>query len=249
MKKLLLIAVICAFCNIAFAQGGNCGQAVAPVCTDDETIAVSGHSITFGTNGGQNVSIEEVIAGAPSTVSIVTQACGHAGTCSTVDTYTTVANVIRSITLPAAPDYITITASWTGGAGVSVRAVTKISTAAPAIAPGAAAITALSTSTKAALTTAVVVKASSGNLYGAYALNGAASTCWLQFLNASASPALGTSVILAVPLPASATQPVYIVPTEIALANFTTGISVGIATTAAGSTACGTGGNVVIEYE
>jgi len=102
---------------------------------------------------------------------------------------------------------------------------------------------------KATLTASVNVKATAGNVYGVFALNGAASTCWVQFINSATAGTLGTGVIFSVPLPASTTTPVYLPPTSFPLAQFTTGIAVGIATTPTGSAACGTGGNVVTFYK
>ncbi len=108
---------------------------------------------------------------------------------------------------------------------------------------------ALSSSAKSAVTASVNVKASAGNVYGVLALNGAASTCWLQFINSATAGTLGTSVIFSVPLPASITQPVYVQPAPFALSNFSSGIAVGIATTATGSSACGTAGNLTVFYK
>lgn len=106
---------------------------------------------------------------------------------------------------------------------------------------------ALTTTTKATLTTSSNVKASAGNVYGAFARNGAASLCWVQFINSSGAGTLGTGVIFSVPLAASAV--VHLPPGGLALANFSSGIAVGIATTATGNTACGTAGDVVVFYQ
>jgi hypothetical protein len=51
------------------------------------------------------------------------------GTCDTLDTYTTVANSIRNPVTTKVYDYYTVTASWTGGSGVSVSVNTAITTA------------------------------------------------------------------------------------------------------------------------
>lgn len=106
----------------------------------------------------------------------------------------------------------------------------------------------LSASSQATLTASVNVKASAGNVYGVFALNGAASTCWVQFINSASAGTLGTGVIFAVPLPASTTQPVWI-QLDTALSNFAAGIAVGVATTPTGAVACGTGGNVIVFYK
>lgn len=112
--------------------------------------------------------------------------------------------------------------------------------------PQTAALNALTPTALSALTTSVNVKASAGNVYGVFALNGAASTCWVQFINSAGAGALGTGVVFSVPLPASTTQPVYVQPSPFALAQFSTGIAVGVSTTATGAVACGTAGAVVV---
>jgi hypothetical protein len=108
---------------------------------------------------------------------------------------------------------------------------------------------AIANSSQAALTTAVVVKASQGNLFGFWVTNGAASTCYLEFINASSSPVLGTNAVFSIPVPATGAAPVIVTPGTYALNNFATGISVGMATTYNGSTACGTAGIAVIFYK
>jgi len=132
---------------------------------------------------------------------------------------------------------------------VGIDQTTPGTTNAFEVVPDTAAAVAFSNSTKATLTTAVNVKASAGNVYGVFALNGAASTCWIQFLNSASTGTLGTAVIFSVPLPASTTQPVWVSPAPQALANFSTGIAVGISTTATGASACGTGGNITVFYK
>lgn len=115
--------------------------------------------------------------------------------------------------------------------------------------PATLSSSAFSSSVQATLTASVNVKASAGNVYGVQALNGAASTCWVQFINSATAGTLGTGVIFSIPLPASTTQPVAVGPGDIALANFTAGIAVGIATTPTGAVACGTAGNLTVFYQ
>jgi len=115
--------------------------------------------------------------------------------------------------------------------------------------PVATAGNALTSAAKATVTTSVNVKASAGNVYGVFALNGAASTCWVQFINSASTGTLGTGVIFSIPLPASTTQPVYVQPAPFALSNFAAGIAVGIATTATGAVACGTAGNLTVFFQ
>lgn len=115
--------------------------------------------------------------------------------------------------------------------------------------PSISSTVALTPTAKATLTASSNVKATPGNVYGVFAINGAASVCWVQFINSTGAGTLGTGVVFSVPLPGSTTQPVYIPPGSVALANFTSGIAVGIATTPTGATACGTAGNVVVFAE
>jgi hypothetical protein len=97
------------------------------------------------------------------------------------------------------------------------------------------------------ITTAVVLKASTGNLYGFSVYNGAASICYLQFINASTGPTLGTNALFSFPIPATST--LNFAPGTYALANFTTGISAGLSTTYNGSTTCGTAGSLTPFYK
>jgi hypothetical protein len=105
-----------------------------------------------------------------------------------------------------------------------------------------------SSAVKTVVTSSVNVKATPGNLYGFYALNGAASTCWVQFINSATAGTIGTGVIASFPLPASTTTPVYL-PFDTPVGGFSAGIAVGIATTATGATPCGTGGNLTVIYK
>jgi hypothetical protein len=97
-----------------------------------QTITVSGTSQPFpNSNGSMQVSFEEKIAGAPSTISIVIQGCKLGNTCDTLDTYTTVANAIRppSSSLTKVYDSFVVTASWTGGSNVVVTINATLTTA------------------------------------------------------------------------------------------------------------------------
>jgi hypothetical protein len=106
---------------------------------------------------------------------------------------------------------------------------------------------ALTAASESALTTAVVVKASSGILYGFQVTNGAASVCYLEFINAASSPTLGTAATYSFAVPASGTLTVPI--GMLAMSSYTTGVSVGMATTYNGATACGTAATAVIFYK
>lgn len=121
----------------AHAQGHPCGEMSAqdaaqawwPLCTDSQTITSSGSTVTVRNNGAVTAGFEEVISGSPATVSIVIAGCSQGGTCDTLDTNTTVANAIRSPSIGKAYAYYKVTASWTGGTGVSVAINSNLSTA------------------------------------------------------------------------------------------------------------------------
>ena len=96
-----------------------------------------------------------------------------------------------------------------------------------------------------AVTTAVVVKASAGNLYG-FIQSGAAAGNFLQFMNTASAPVLGTNALFSVPI--AATSGIIALPETMAMAAFSTGISVGISTTYNGATA-GTSAAIAVFYK
>jgi len=91
------------------------------------------------------------------------------------------------------------------------------------------------------------IKPSAGNLYALFVSNPNASVIWLQLFNNASTPTLGASVITAIPIGASYTGMISVAP--LALANFTTGIAIGAATTASGNTAPGTAPSVTPFYK
>jgi hypothetical protein len=119
--------------------------------------------------------------------------------------------------------------------------------------PNPGSLVALSLSNQTSLTAAVVAKAASGNVYGFTVTNLSTSTsCFLQVLNSSSSPALGTNILMIMPVPASTSTVPGVAQLPVSGAvyqNFGTGISVGLATTATGSTACGTAGLLMLWYK
>lgn len=133
MKRISLVLMLAASLGAvqyACAQVGPCARSSTPQCLDSQTITTSGNAVTITGNGGLAAAFELIIAGSPSTVSIVTRGCGDSGTCTTLDTYTTVANSVRSPTVATPYAYYTVTASWTGGTSVSVKVNTRQTTAA-----------------------------------------------------------------------------------------------------------------------
>jgi hypothetical protein len=84
-------------------------------------------------------------------------------------------------------------------------------------------------------TAATNVKSSGGNVWGWYGYNPNASTCFLQFYNAS-SATLGTSALH--PFGVLAGGSFNVMPGSIAAFNLSTAISTGQTTTATGSTQC-----------
>jgi hypothetical protein len=98
-----------------------------------QTISNSGGIITItngpaATSGTFNYSI---VGGAPATLTIVLQGCS-ASTCTTLDTYTTVANANRTPTIGTAYATFAVQASWTGCSSCSVVIGSTLFTPAPA---------------------------------------------------------------------------------------------------------------------
>lgn len=77
------------------------------------------------------------------------------------------------------------------------------------------------------------IKASAGNVYGLTVANKASLIIYLQFYNTAGVPVLGTGVQWWVPISSGAT--LVIPPGTFGLGNFTTGIGMGVATSATGS--------------
>jgi len=102
------------------------------------------------------------------------------------------------------------------------------------------------TSLNASLTSAVVVKSSAGIVAGIQcdALSGTA-VVYAQLLNTASYPALGTNVVDYVPIAAGGSNGKMI---PLPGATYSTGISVGLATTPTGSTAAATAGNCSVYY-
>lgn len=125
MKRLVTLALCCLF-GMAQGQSNNCNQNNTRSCADVRLITTSGTSVTIPNNGGMTASFEEIVTGAPSTVSIVVQGCGFQGTCTTVDTNTVVGSSLRTPTVSAVYSYWIVTATWTGGTSVKVQVTTTV---------------------------------------------------------------------------------------------------------------------------
>lgn len=132
-----------------------------------------------------------------------------------------------------------VSALGTAPTGTSVLAVNSVSL------PSAAAGAACTLFQNSAVTTAVVVKASAGNVYG-FMVNGGTSGNFLQFINASSAPVLGTAAVVSFQIPS--TGILFLPAAHIAQFNNATGISVGISTTYNGAVA-GTAAAVVVLYK
>jgi hypothetical protein len=106
-----------------------------------QTIQNSGDSITItngpaATSGTFNYSI---VGGTPATLSIVLQGCVVlTSTCTTLDTYSLVANTNRTPTISTAYDNFTVQASWTGCTNCSVVIGSTLHTPAAASVSGVA---------------------------------------------------------------------------------------------------------------
>jgi len=115
------------------------------------------------------------------------------------------------------------------------------------VSPSTGAGNALSASSQSALTTAVVVKAAAGGLYGFQVTNGAASVCYLQFINAASAPVLGTAATYSFAIPASGTLTLQ--PGSYSMSAYATGISVGVSSAYNGASACASPATAVIFYK
>lgn len=110
MKKILCALIV--LTAIAAAQNSK--------ESESQTIATSGSAVTFFDGRGTvSNSWEEVISGAPSTVSIVIQGCMRGGTCSTLDTNTGTSSATR--TTSGYFDNYVVTATFTGGTSPAVQ--------------------------------------------------------------------------------------------------------------------------------
>lgn len=132
-----------------------------------------------------------------------------------------------------------IAALGTAPTGTAVEAVNNVAL------PNASAGAACTLFQNSAVTTAVVVKASAGNVYGCI-VSGGTSGQFLQFINASSAPTLGTAAVVSFPIPASGQ--ILIPSGALAMFNNATGISVGISTTYNGAVA-GASTAVVVLYK
>ena len=91
--------------------------------------------------------------------------------------------------------------------------------------------------------TYTLIKASAANIYGYAVVNPNATTCWLEFYNATA-PSLGTAVYWSVPVLGSGGI-AQMLPFPV---NLTTAFSIATTTAGGGGTACSTGMGVTIYY-
>jgi len=95
-------------------------------------------------------------------------------------------------------------------------------------------------------TPAIVGSPSTHDLYGYILTNGAASTCYAEFI-AGQNPVLGQNVAFSIPV--AATSTIVATPTGMKWGTFGGGLAVGLATTSGGNTACGSAGSAVVFYE
>jgi hypothetical protein len=93
---------------------------------------------------------------------------------------------------------------------------------------------------------ATVIKASPGTVFSVQVLNTNASVCYLQFLNTAVTPALGTSVIYSLGLPASGSLSHSFADIGVF---HSVGISVGATTARGGAVACTTALDFNIFYK
>lgn len=118
MKRFIAAAVfVCLLLSSATGQNNT-----ATTSFNTGTISSSGGSFTLiNAIGGMTAGFEYKIVGGPGTLNIVASGCFTDGTCDVLNTYTTVANTIVAPTISKPYVKFTVTASWTGGSGVSVK--------------------------------------------------------------------------------------------------------------------------------
>lgn len=114
----LIAPLILLFCGIAGVSQIVNGKGTKE--TETQTATVSGQVLTFqDALGTQSNQFELVIAGGPATTSIPIQGCMRGGTCTTLVTSTSTANVV--LTLLGGPyDKYVITPTWTGGTNPTI---------------------------------------------------------------------------------------------------------------------------------
>lgn len=143
MKKAWLLVTLLILTGLAMGQTltNTCAIGTVPgadnrwhdtglSCTNNQSIPIGGGSLTiYNQLHGVNSSFEYLLSGGLTTVSISLQGCMRGGTCTTLETYTTVANTIRTISSSVVYDYYTITPTGTGGSSPVLTVNTSISMA------------------------------------------------------------------------------------------------------------------------
>jgi hypothetical protein len=115
MKKIALVMMLLT-ATLGFGQRFRQAPPTAVINTQ------SGSQIFQNEMGAMTISIEELINGAPATVSVITYGCMRGGTCdAALDTYATVANSIRKPAPTTIYDFFLVQATWTGGASVNIQ--------------------------------------------------------------------------------------------------------------------------------
>jgi hypothetical protein len=122
VKKLLFLALTIALPIAAHAQT-SCGAQSARSCQNVQTITTSGSSITIQNNAGLVPTFEYTWTGSPSGITVTLQGCGLAGTCETLDTYSSSTNSLRAPTVSKVYATYTVTATWTGTATLTVSTI------------------------------------------------------------------------------------------------------------------------------
>lgn len=113
------------------------------------------------------------IKGVPATVNLIVQGVKNNGDIVSLDTYTTVANTTRTVSLSDTYDFFYVFGAWTGGTDVSVDVVASL------IGPGALASSAFQSVMTGTGSPQGVHTASPGGLY--VDLNGGAgATLWVK---------------------------------------------------------------------
>ena len=220
-------AVIASSTNASIFVGTTAATAATFGTTASGTGVLANASLFMGTTAAR--SNQTTTAAGVQDVNIV----GSLGVTNSATNGTFVRITDNTTALTAA-----VSALGTAPTGTSVLAVNNVAL------PSAAAGAACSLYSNATLTTAVAVKASAGNLYGVI-VSGTAGN-FVQFLNIASAPTLGTGALFSIPIPSGGV--LVVMPGSIGIANFTTGISVGISTTYNGASA-GSSASVAMFYK
>jgi|GEM_PF-5974253 len=123
-------------CLLTLAQGGL-------LHTDSQTISASGASITVANQYSSQVAgFLETVLGSPTSTTVVISGCTSLNVCTQLDSNATTGSSVasRKPTIASVYDHYSISATWSGGAGVLVTIRTEISGPNPSQVTGAVSV-------------------------------------------------------------------------------------------------------------